>query len=200
MKSTFLLVLLNTFVLLSCTSFSGQYADPDEVEILDDRWNETDARKTAQHLINGMMSKPWLAEYTASHKAQRPIVVVAEIENRTDEHIETEALSEYITDELLNTGKVRFVNAKAREKINKELSYQHDSGLVDPNKMVAIGKQIGAQFLVMGAISSQVHTQDKLKSVTYQTALTLTNVETAEIEWSDKYLVKKKFKRSGARW
>ena len=30
--------------------------------------------------------------------------------------------------------------------------------------------------------------------------LNLTNIETSEIEWSDKYLVKKKFERSSARW
>lgn len=185
---------------LGCTSFQGQYSDPDEVEIIDDRWNETDARKTAAHLVDAMINKPWIIEYSASHNKQRPILVLADVENRTDEHLDVRALTDYITDELVNTGKVRFVNAQAREKINQELNYQHSSGRVDPAKAVAIGKQIGAQFLIMGAISSQVHTQKGIKTVSYQTVLNLTNVETSELEWSDKYIVKKKFKKSGASW
>ena len=195
-KIYFTVLCLSGLYMVGCTSFQGQYQDPNEVEIIDDRWNETDARKTAAHLVNAMITKPWIIEYTASHNKQRPILVLADVENRTDEHIDVKALTEYITDELLNTGKIRFVNAAARDKINKELDYQHNSGRVDPSKMVAIGKQIGAQFLIMGAISSQLHVQGGIKTVSYQTVLNLTNIETSEMEWSDKYIVKKKFKQS----
>jgi PBP1b-binding outer membrane lipoprotein LpoB len=41
---------------------------------------------------------------------------------------------------------------------------------------------------------------DELKTVTYQTNLTLTNIETGEYEWSTKYEIKKRFRRSGAGW
>jgi hypothetical protein len=45
-----------------------------------------------------------------------------------------------------------------------------------------------------------VHSQDKggLKTVTYQTALNFTDLETTEVVWSGKELIKKRFKRSGA--
>ena len=46
------------------------------------------------------------------------------------EHIDTKALSEYITDELINSGKVRFVDAANREKILNEIQYQNESGMV----------------------------------------------------------------------
>ena len=38
-------------VFTACTpDFEGEYSDPAKTEIVDDKWNETDARKTAVHL------------------------------------------------------------------------------------------------------------------------------------------------------
>lgn len=180
-------------------SFEGEYADPSRAEIVDDRWNETDARKTAETLINSVLGKPWLKEYSSSHKGQKPVVIVDDVENRTDEHIDTKALSEFVRNDLINSGKVRFVDAAKRQKILDELKFQQ-SGAVSGKTAKKVGEQIGADFYMSGAISSSVHSMDGLKTVTYQTNLILTNIETSEIEWSEKYDIKKRFKRSGSGW
>ncbi len=179
--------------------FEGEYSDPNKVEVISDRWNETDARKTAEAMIKGMVSKDWLTDYRVAHKGKKPIVIVDEVENRTDDHIDTRALTEFIRDELINSRKVRFLNKRAREKILKELKYQK-SGAVAQKKALKGGRQLGAQFMLSGALSSNVQTQKGLKTVTYQTNLTLTNFESAEIEWSEKYRIKKRFKQSGSKW
>ena len=58
--------LLSTVWMAACTpGFEGEYADPSKAEIVDDRWNETDARKTAEHMIKGLLEKPWLENYKA---------------------------------------------------------------------------------------------------------------------------------------
>lgn len=190
-----------TLLNVQCTKdLEGEYADPDKVEIVDDRWNETDARKTAQAQIKAMLEKPWLAEFEKANPSKRPIVIVDEVENRTDEHIDVKALTEYVQDELLNSGKVRFLDKGARQKILDEIKYQQESGAVAKDKAMAKGKQYGAQYMLAGALSSSVHSEGKLKTVTYQTLLTLTNLETAEIEWSDKYLIKKRFNRGRGKW
>ncbi len=185
----------------SCTSTTqAEYADPTSVEIVDDRWNETDARKTAETMINGLLEKSWLTNFKKANAGQRPLVVVGEIENRTDEHIDTKALFEYLQDEIINSGKVRFADAANREKILAELKYQNDSGMVNQNTSKKKGKQIGADFLLSGGLTSIVASNDGLKTVTYQTTLRLTDLETAEIIWSDKYLIKKRFKKSGSKF
>jgi len=185
----------------SCTSTTqAEYADPTSVEIVDDRWNETDARKTAETMIQGLLEKSWLTNFKKANAGQRPLVVVGEIENRTDEHIDTKALFEYLQDEIINSGKVRFADAANREKILAELKYQNDSGMVNQNTSKKKGKQIGADFLLSGGLTSIVASNDGLKTVTYQTTLRLTDLETAEIIWSDKYLIKKRFKKSGSKF
>ena len=119
-KTLAFLPLLFVLFTTNCTTFSGEYGDPNTVEIIDDKWNETDARKTAEILIKSSLSKPWLAVYQAQHNNAKPIVMVDEIENRTNEHIDTKALTTYIRNELLNSGKVRFIDNKSREKLLEE--------------------------------------------------------------------------------
>jgi len=184
----------------ACTpGFEGEYSDPAKSEIVDDKWNETDARKTAEVLVKAALEKPWLANYVKVNKGERPVVIVDDMENRTDEHIDTRALTGAIQDELINSGRVRFVDGARRQKILDEIKFQN-SGAVDAKSAKKTGKQIGADYMMVGEISSKVATQDKLKTVTYQTILQLTNVETAEIEWSERHQIKKRFRRSGAGW
>lgn len=192
-----LYVLALGFSLGACSpDFEGTYNDPATAEIVDDKWSETDARKTATSLIQQVLSKPWLAVYESKMK-QKPVVIVDDVANRTDEHIDTKALTEFMQDELINSGKVRFLNAEKRKQILEEIKYQN-SGTTAENSKKKLGKQIGADFMLGGAISSSVHTQGGLKTVTYQTAMNLTDLETTEMIWSGKELIKKRFKRSSA--
>jgi len=182
----------------ACTpSFQGEYSDPNKAEIVDDRWNETDARKTAEHMIQGMLEKPWLNAFKGAHNGQKPVIIVSDVANRTDEHLDVKQLTDYIQDELINSGKVRFVNKEQRQKILEEIGFQQ-SGAVNKATAKKTGRAIGADYILTGSVSSSVHQMDGLKTVDYQTNLTLTNIETQEFEWSTKYEIKKRFKRSGA--
>jgi uncharacterized protein (TIGR02722 family) len=187
--------------LAQCTKdFEGEYADPNKVEVISDRWNETDARKTAEAMIKEMLSRPWLGNYSKAHQGQLPMVIVDEIENRTDEHIDTKELTEHVQSELINSGRVRFLNKAARQKLDEELKYQ-ESGKVARDKAIQAGRRLGAGYMLGGSLTSNVQTQAGLKTVTYVTVLELTNLETEEIEWTNRYAgIKKRFKRSGSSW
>ncbi len=184
----------------ACTTFEGEYSDPNKAEIVDDKWNETDARKTAETMVERALSKPWMANFMGANNAQKPVVIVDDMKNRTDEHIDTKALTDNVQNALINSGKVRFVAADMRAKILKEIEYQNDSGNVREGTRKKKGQQIGADFFLSGNIASYVATQGGLKTVTYQTVMQMVDLETSEIVWSDKYDIKKRFKRSGAGW
>jgi uncharacterized protein (TIGR02722 family) len=184
----------------ACTpGFEGEYSDPSKAEIVDDRWNETDARKTAEHMVKGLLEKPWLQQYKDQRKGQKPILIVDDVENRTDEHLDVKQLTDYIQDVLINSGKVRFVNKAQRQKLLEEIKYQQ-SGNVSGSTAKKTGNQLGADYILSGNVTSSVHQMDGLKTVTYQTALVLTNISTFELEWSTKYEIKKRFRRSGLGW
>jgi uncharacterized protein (TIGR02722 family) len=186
-------------LVMGCTpAFRGEYSDPMKAEMLDDKWNPKDATMTSEALIGSMLKKPWLGNYKREHKGAKPMVMVDSVENRTDEHLDTEALTEAVRNELINSGVIRFVNTKGREKIVQEIRYQSQGGMVSAETAKQAGKQIGADFFLSGAISSQVNSQSGRKSITYQINLILTNLETAEIVWSEKHRVSKSFERSGS--
>lgn len=179
----------------ACTpKFQGTYSDPTQEEIVDDRWNETDARKSAETLVGSVLGRAWLSNHQSKF-GQKPVVVVDDMQNRTDEHIDTRALTDAIQDELINSGRVRFVTKQRRQQILDEVKYQ-SSGAVSEDSRKKLGRQIGADFMMTGAISSSVHSQDSLKTVTYQVNLQLIDLETAEIVWSDRKMIKKRFNRS----
>lgn len=200
-KTVGMCVTLSSFLpLLHCTpAFQGEYDDPNKREIVDDKWNESDAKKTAEIMVNGALKKPWLEIYRRQHNGTRPVVIVDEVENRTDEHIDTKSLTEYIQDELINSGQVRFVDKEKRQKILDEIKYQQ-SGAVSGASAKKSGRQTGADYFLSGAMSNSVHTQGGLKTVYYQVNLKLTDLETSEIVWSQKNEIKKRFNRSGSGW
>ncbi len=189
------------FLILGMTGcwskFQGSYEDPNQTDIVDEYWNETDARQTSEVLINSMLQKPWLASYMKA-KGGKPILVTKDIENRTDEHLDTAALNEFIRNQLINSGSIRFIDAAQRDKVLKEIQYQQESGMVAHNTRKQKGKQLGCDFFLSGAISAQKHSKDGVTTITYQTNLILTDLETTEIVWSENYRVKKRFKRSSA--
>ncbi len=191
--------LLMLFVLSACVpKFQAEYSDPATQEIVDDRWNETDARKSAEALVAAVLQKPWLHRFQATKK-RRPVIGVDEVRNKTAEHIDTKALTDYVRDELINSGRVRFVNIAKRKRLRQELDYQR-SGAVAARTRAATGQQVGIDYLFGGTLSSQEHVRDGLKTVTYQVVLTLTNLATSEIEWSKKHLIKKRFQRRDTKW
>jgi len=192
------ITLITGLSIASCTSTKAEYTDPDKAEILDDRWSETDLKKTASFLVDQVLARPWLQEYKGKHGGKAPVVLVDQIENRTEEVIDSKALTDYVQDELINSRKVRFVSdVSVRKRILDELKYQN-SGAVAEASAKKTGKQTGADFILEGSIASSNHSKDGggEKTVFYMTTMRLTNIETGEIEWTGKKEIKKAFKKS----
>ena len=178
-----------------CKSFEGNYADPDKVEIVNDKWNETDARLTAETMIKSALAKPWITEFVTQNKGAKPFILVDDFENRTSEQLDTKAIFESVRNELINSGRVRFLDGAQRKKILDEYRYQ-GSGTVRKDQAKKAGKQYGADFFMVGSISSIEAEQSGYKTVTYQVEMRLTSIETSEIVWTEIKKIKKQLKRS----
>lgn len=185
-----------------CASFEGNYGDPNQAQILDDRWNPTDATLTVQKMVKDMTIAPWVQNWRDDMKKKstdRPFVLVDDMENRTSEVIDTKALFEDLRSQILNDGKVRFLDGDARKKILNEYKYQQ-SGVVKKGQVKGPGNQYGADFFLSGAISSIVSKQGGKSSVQYQIEMKLTNISSGELVWSGIEKIRKNFKRSSVGW
>ena len=182
---------------MSCApEFQAEYVDPHKLELIDDRWTQSDIDR-----IGGLIQNLNMRVARSPKKfGVNPTVILREIENRTDEHIDTVPIKNKIMDELTNSDAFTFVDAEARKDIAEELKYQHDSGMVDRSTAAGKGRQKGAAYFLKGTISSTVNTQGGRKIVTYQIALRLTDIQGGTILWTKQYSSSKDMKRASANW
>ena len=113
-----------------------------------------------------------------------PVVMVTKLENKTDEHIDTQSIMDMVKVELGKTGAVQFVDKEAREDVAAEYQYQ-GSGMMDAGSVHSKGKQIGADYILNGRLDSIVQEVGKDKTVYYKITLYLTNLNTNVSVWQD---------------
>lgn len=173
--------------LTGCASNIG-YGDATARETLTTDFGSTDLQMIAAKMVDDMLVFPPIVQMTAS---RRPVAFVDTIKNKTVEHIDTESVTDTIQSKLLNSGKFRFVDMTVVERVRQQLDYQSDSGLVDPNTAVAMGRQIGAEFMLYGNLSSIVKKDGSTKDVYYKFTLKMLNLQTGIIEWSNEKEIRK---------
>src|SRR5689334_9742123 len=128
----------------------GEYDDPTRVELLDDKFNESDMQQMADTVIKAMAGCDYI-----SKASKPPVVVVERVQNRTQEHVDTVSMTDMIRTALIKTGKVRFVNKEERGTVDEEVAY-HESGAVSGPTAKKRGKQTGADYILSGALATNI--------------------------------------------
>lgn len=165
---------------------------------LSGRWNDTDAKMVAEAMIDDVLRRPWLSNFR-SQKGQTPVVVVGDVRNLSSEHIDTAPFIRDMERELLNSGAVRFVAGDAaREQIRAERMDQQTQARDDT--IARLGAEIGADFMLRGAIGSTTDSVEGLRAVAYKVTLELINIESNEIVWIGDKEIKKVIEQSRVRW
>jgi penicillin-binding protein activator len=167
----------------------GSYDDPNRVELLDDKFNEADMQQMADTIIKAMVACPYVA-----NAPKPPIVIVEKVQNRTEEHIDTVSMTDKIRTALIQSGKVRFINKQERGTVQDEYDY-NASGAVSGPTAKKKGGQIGADYILSGAIATNVQQVGNDKFVYYKLTMNMTNMETTTIDCTQEREVRKQFKR-----
>ncbi|MDZ4678659.1 MAG: penicillin-binding protein activator LpoB [Oligoflexia bacterium] len=167
----------------------GDYDNPENENLLNDQFSETDMQKMVKALVTSLVaSKP-------IQKADKPpIVMVTKLENKTNEHIDTQSIMDMVKVELGRTGSVAFVDKEARGDVSAEYEYQ-DSGMMDNTTKKGKGKQIGADYIINGRLDTIVQEVGKDKTVYYKITLYLTNLSTNISMWQDQQQIRKVYKK-----
>ncbi len=167
----------------------GEYDDPTRIELLDDKFNESDMQQMADTVIKSMMACAYIAN------AQKPPVVIVErVANRTQEHIDTLSLTDKIRTALIKSGKVRFVNKEERGTLSDEYDY-NASGTVSGSTAKTRGKQIGADYILSGNLSTNIQEVGNDKFIYYKLNMNLTHLEASTIDCTEERELRKKYKK-----
>ncbi len=195
----FLPLLIILIYLAGCaTTTTVQRVSVDTPKELTGNWNDTDSRMVAQDMIKDMLFRPWLADFI-SENDRKPVVIVGHVKNKTSEHINTDTFINDIERELINSGKVKFVAAnKERLQILEERYYQQSHASDETAKSLA--QETGADFMLLGSISSMNDASGGKEIKYYQIDLSLVNIETNEKVWIGSKKIKKFIKRAKYDW
>lgn len=160
--------------------------DPAVEKHYDANYDFSDKKKIVDTLTQSLLSVQQIPP-----SGNKPILIVYPIANETSEHISTAGITDDIRLELIRSGKYRFINEAQRSNIQKELAYQ-SADYVDPSMRAIQGRQLGADYILSGALRSIEKKQQpqirltKKKMVYYSLNLELTDLTTGEIAWADK--------------
>ncbi|MBI4400397.1 MAG: penicillin-binding protein activator LpoB [Nitrospirae bacterium] len=167
--------------------------DEGVVTDLSGRWNDTDSRLVAEAMVKEALGSPWLENYVRA-KSRQPVVVVGSIVNRSHDHINVQTFITDLSRELTNSQKVTFVAGKGeREEIREERREQAAHAREDTQK--APGKEIGADFMLKGNISTILDEAEGVKAVFYQVDLEMIDLENNVKSWFGQKKIKKVVER-----
>lgn len=158
---------------------------PDADVHYDARYDFSDKQKIADDLTSSLLNT-----VDMSGSGKKPVLVVYPVANETSEHISTSGITDDIRLALLRAGKYRFVSKVQRDNLMAEQSHQQAN--VDASSQAAIGRQLGADFILSGTLRSIEKKQqkqwrlNKKEMVYYSLNLELTDLGTGEIAWADK--------------
>jgi len=167
----------------------GEYDDPQRVALLDDKFNEADMQQMADTIVQAM-----IACESVANAAQKPVVAVEKVANRTEEHIDTTSLTDKIRTALIKSKKVRFVDKAGRSALEEEYQYG-ESGNVSGATAKKRGKQTGVDYLLGGSIATNVQEVGNDKLIYYKLTMNLTNVDSSEIDCTEEREIRKKYRK-----
>ncbi|GLX80124.1 penicillin-binding protein activator LpoB [Thalassotalea insulae] len=173
------------------------YGDATAVETTDINFGSTDLQKVASEMTDSLLLSPVVGTLTAN---KRPVVFVERIKNKTSEHIDTESITDSVSTRLLRSGKFRFVDMARVEAARKQLQFQNEGGMVDSSKAIQFGRQIGAQFMLYGNLSSIVKNNQDKADVYYKFTLRLMDLESGLVEWADETEIRKTRTKQTVGW
>lgn len=192
-----LMFLLTLMVLSSACGTKVTRVDSDTVTDLSGQWNDTDSRLVSREMIDDVLSRPWVSNYTRLHK-RPPTVIVGEVRNLSHEHINTRTFISDLERELINSGEIDFVaSATERTAVRDERLDQDLHAREETRK--AMGQETGADFMLQGTINTIIDAVDGEQARFYQIDLTLIDMLSNRKVWVGQKKIKKTIQKSGWR-
>jgi len=160
---------------------------------LSGRWNDTDSQAVAEKMVTEMLARPWLQNFSRD-KGRQPVVIVGTIRNRSHEHINVDTFIADLEREMTNSQRITFVATKGqREEIREE---RRDQAIhARENTQKAPGRELGADYIMKGQISTIQDESDGIKAVFYQVDLELVSLADNVKSWIGQHKIKKVIER-----
>ncbi len=186
--------------IFSCASVQVTRTSVDTVTDLSGRWNDTDSRLVSESMIADMLTAPWLPNHEETSQTQKkPVIITGSIRNKSSEHIEVSTFIKDIERSLVNSRKATVV-ASSDERLQIRAEREDQQTQASSATIKRLGEETGADYVLIGNISSQSDNIDRTTAITYQIDLELISVENTEKIWIGLKKIKKIIKQRAFRF
>jgi len=179
-------------ILAAGCAYEGRRVDTSVEAVASHEFNPKDLQlvaQTADRLIQrGVLSAD-----------RKPAVFMKEVLNRTDDHVNTSAIREYLAVKLDETGRIQLVERSgAKDTAVRELEWQQGA-FADPTTAKQVGKMVGADYFLVGELTNISVRGGSKKGQFFLFTLTLVEVETLK-SWKAAQEIQKVSKRGLFGW
>lgn len=179
-------------LLLAGCSTEVKRVGVEQVKDLSGNWNDTDSRLVSEEMIRDSLTDGWIERFNNTSQ-KTPAVIIGKVSNLSHEHINTRTFVNDLERAFIRSGRVDVVASKTeREGIREERS-DMDLNATDASRK-EMGKEAGADFMLIGSINSIVDAVDGEQIRFYQIDLTLVNVADNRKVWTGQKKLKKDVK------
>ena len=193
LRSLLLCLSIAAMSLAGCAANTVQYGDAGSAKPLSTEFGSSDLQQIAESMVDSLVTFPPVVELTGQ---RRPVLTVDNVKHKPMQHIDTESVTDSIRAKLIKTGKFRFIDRTTDDAAIEEIRTQQESGLVNKKTAVNFGQQIGAEFLLTSNFSEIRQQAGSVTDVYYKFTMSLKNLKTGILEWSDEKEIRKVLNRS----
>ena len=174
------MIVLTILLMASCASTGTTRVDSSSVIDLTGYWNETDVTTVCTKVINDVMLSARIAQFPGYHNGQLPVFILGRIANKSDEHIDTEIISNKLRNAIINSGRADFVASKdQKSEIRDEKADQ--SIWADESQAKAVANEDAADFMIQGSVRTIVQKSGNTMVRQYYLYIEIVDIETGRI-------------------
>lgn len=164
-----------------------------------DEWVATDTENATKAILKQMEGHRGFQTYLAK-LGRRPKIFIGEVQNETSEaYFPIGDLNDELLNEFSASGDYVIIDTGARDRILKEIQYQHD-GMVRPEDIKKIGRASGADLIILGNVRMKPESLAGKTVKDYSVNIRMTDIETGEEVLRTRFKTSKYSKRSGHGW
>lgn len=151
-----------------------------------------DVRRTVEKMVDSMLQD----EYITTINGERPVLDISGIKNRSSMHIDMASITDSIRAKLLRSRRFRFMDRTTAADDLEFMSDQALNGLTDQTKAIQAGQQLAAQMYLYGSLTEMRQQVNGVTDRYYKFTLTLKDLRTGELVWSDEQEIRKQQEKS----
>jgi penicillin-binding protein activator len=175
-------VLCVLLLLSSCETTKVKRVAAGTQKELSGYWNAVDVKIVCETLIKDCLSSARVNQEIKARGNKKPVVIVGRFKNASDEQIDTEIITSIMENAIFNSGKLDFV-AGGDTRADLRAERQDQQGNASEATTAALGKEIGADFMMTGSVRTIVDRAGNRSVRTYFVTAELTNIETNARMW-----------------